>query len=317
MRRTLSFINSKLQLVEQPIPEINAAEVLIEPILMGICSTDQELTNGYKDFKGILGHEFVGRVVEGPENWLGQRVVGEINLSCGDCDMCLRQMSTHCRNRQTLGLHGEYDGAFADRFHLPIENLHLVPSQLKDEQAVFAEPLGAACEVLEQVAIQPSDTVVVVGLGKLGMLVAQVLQLTGADVIGVVRHAKQIKLLEKWGIKARRYEELPLQQADVVVECTGNEGGFLTAQELVRPRGTIVLKSTYAHMPQVDLTKIVVNEIQVIGSRCGPFPKALELLKQNKVDVLSLIEGIYAFNEAISAFEHANQSGVFKVLLKP
>ncbi len=317
MRRTLTFQDHTLQIVEQPIPEIKADEVLIQPLLMGICSTDQELTNGYKDFSGILGHEFVGMVVAGPDEWTNQRVVGEINLSCGECDMCLQQMPTHCRNRRTLGLHGDYDGAFADRFHLPIKNLHVVPDQLSDKEAVFAEPLAAACEILDQIEVRPSDSVVVVGMGKLGMLVAQVLKLTGADISGIVRHTKQAELLEKWGIAARHADELAPNQADIVIECTGNERGFQTAIDLVRARGTIVLKSTYAHTPQINMTQIVVNEIQVVGSRCGPFPKALNLLAENKIDVLSLIEGVYSLDDALTAFEQSNQSGILKVLLRP
>ena len=316
-RRTLVFEDSNLHIKTQPLPEISADEVLIEPVLMGICSTDQELMQGYKDFQGILGHEFVGRVVAGHPDWIGQRVVGEINISCGHCDMCQRQIPTQCRNRRSLGISGDYDGAFADSFRLPIQNLHSVPDNIADEQAVFVEPIAAACEILTQIDVPSSATVIVIGVGKLGMLVAQVLQTTGANVIGVVRHEKQAKLLQQWNITPQTIDEVPLAQADVVVECTGNEIGLITALDLVQPRGTIVLKSTYAQTPQIDLSKIVVSEIQIVGSRCGPFPRALDMLTHNHVEVESLIEAVYPFDEALDAFALANQSGIFKVLLKP
>lgn len=317
MRQVLFFDGEQLQLIDQLIPEIAPDEVLIQPILLGICSTDLELTRGYKDFRGILGHEFVGRVVAGDENWLGKRVVGEINIGCGNCDMCRHHIPSHCRHRQVLGIAGNYDGAFATQFRLPVSNLYEVSANVTDEQAVFAEPLAAACQILDQIHIPASAQVIVVGVGKLGILVAQVLKTTGAHITGVVRHQKQIDLLKQWNIEALTSIEIPLQQADIVVDCTGNSVGFAIALDLVRPRGTIVLKSTYAGLPQADLTRVAVNEIQVVGSRCGPFPAALRLLAEQRIHIEPLIEAEFELSEAPRAFAHAAESGVLKVLLKP
>lgn len=300
--------------VEQPVPADD--EVLIQLRLAGICNTDLELMQGYKDFAGILGHEFVGDVLQGPAEWVGQRVVGEINVSCGECDFCARDIPSQCRSRRTLGIH-DYDGAFADTFRLPARNLRAVPGGIPDEIAVFAEPLAAACQVLELTPIQPSDRVVVVGAGKLGLLVAQVLRLTGCDLAVVVRRERQAALLAGLGIRAVAREKLADQQADVVVDCTGNAGGFAEALSLVRPRGTIILKSTYTGLPQADLTQIAVSEIRVIGSRCGPFDAALRLMARNLVDVRPLIEARFDLAQAAQAFKLAAQPGTLKVLLRP
>lgn len=305
-----------LAVMRRPYPVAEPDEALIRLRLAGICNTDLELMQGYQNFSGTLGHEFVGDVIAGPQAWLGRRVVGEINVSCGACDMCRRGMPTQCRNRRTLGLHG-YNGAFADVFRLPVRNLHAVPDAVSDDEAVFVEPLAAACQVLEAVHVQPTDRVVLIGAGKLGMLCAQVLRLTGADLSVVVRHDKQAALLARWGIRAVRYDELDRRAADVVVDCTGQEAGFAAALDLVRARGTVILKSTYHGTPQADLTRIAVNEIRVIGSRCGPFPTALRLLEQKLVDVCPLIEARYALDGAAAAIEHAARPGVLKVLLVP
>jgi threonine dehydrogenase-like Zn-dependent dehydrogenase len=284
--------------------------------MMGICSTDLELMRGYRDFRGILGHEFVGEVVTGPDEWLQKRVVGEINVVCHTCDLCRRGLHSHCRNRQVLGISGDYDGAFADVFRLPIENLHIVPDDLSNEVAVFAEPVAAACEILQQVHIQPHDRVVIIGVGKLGMLVAQVLKLTGAHITGLIRHDFQRTMLGKWGIAAQTADDLPAAQADVVVDCTGNPQGFSTALDLIRPRGTLVLKSTYEGLPEADLTRIAVDEIQVVGSRCGPFDVALRLIAEGRVDVQPMIESSYKLDQYEYAFEHAAHPGVLKVLFE-
>jgi threonine dehydrogenase-like Zn-dependent dehydrogenase len=305
-----------LRVVERPYPQPENGEVLIRLRLAGICNTDLELTRGYKDFAGTLGHEFVGQVVVGPDEWIGRRVVGEINIACGACDMCRQQIPSHCRQRRTLGLIN-YDGAFADVFRLPIRNLHPVPDTIPDEVAVFTEPLAAACQIAETVHIQPSDRVILIGAGKLGLLSAQVLRLTGCDLAVIVRHQAQADRLAAWGIRAVERGDVPNGQADIVVDCTGNAGGFADALTLVRPRGTMVLKSTYTGMPQADLTQVAVNEIRVIGSRCGPFDAALRLLEQQLVEVYSLIEARYPLHEAARAFEHAAQPGSLKVLLEP
>jgi len=298
----------------RPLPELD--EALIRLRVAGICNTDLELMKGYQNFSGTLGHEFVGDVIAGPTHWIGQRVVGEINVSCGACDMCRRNMPTHCRNRRVLGI-ANYDGAFADVFRLPARNLHAVPDAIDDEEAVFTEPLAAACQILEAVHVQPTDRVVLIGAGKLGLLCAQVLRLTGADLSVVVRRDRPAELLARWGIRAVRLEDVPAREADVVVDCTGEAGAFADALELVRPRGTLVLKSTYHGMPQANLTRIAVDEIRLVGSRCGPFDTALRLLEQKLVDVRSLIDARLTLDEAGAALEQAAQPGALKVLLVP
>jgi alcohol dehydrogenase len=310
------IFDGALQVTERPRPQPDPGEALIRLRLGGICNTDLELIQGYKDFAGVLGHEFVGDVIEGPPEWVGRRVVGEINVTCGKCDMCRRNNPTHCRARRVLGILN-YDGAFADTFRLAVRNLLPVPDSIPDETAVFAEPLAAASQILEAVHIQPADRVILVGAGKLGMLAAQVLRLTGCDLSVVARRARQAELLARWGVPAVERSDLTDGQADVVVDCTGNASGFADALALVRPRGTIVLKSTYTGSPQADLTSVVVSEIRVVGSRCGSMAAALRLLEQGLVEPAPLIEASYGLDDAVSAFKHAAQPGAFKVLLEP
>ena len=308
--------DGNLRVVERDCPVLAADEALIRLRVAGVCNTDLELIAGYKGFAGVLGHEFVGEVIEGPDEWVGRRVVGEINVSCGDCDLCRRGLRTHCRQRRVLGLLN-YDGAFADMFRLVTRNLIVVPDSLSDDEAVFAEPLAAACQVLEMATITPSARVIVIGAGKLGLLTAQVLRLTGVDLVVVARHPAQRVLLAQWGILSAERSELPNEQADVVVDCTGHPSGFAEALQLVRPRGVIVLKSTYVGDTPSDLTRIVVNEITVVGSRCGPFDAALRLLEQGLVDVQSLVQAHYSLDDAPLAFVHAARPGALKVLLTP
>jgi threonine dehydrogenase-like Zn-dependent dehydrogenase len=313
--RAVAF-EGDLRVIDRARPVPGADEALIRLRLGGICNTDLELIQGYKNFSGVLGHEFVGDVYEGPADWMGRRVVGEINVSCGVCDMCRRDMSTHCRQRRILGMLN-YDGAFADYFRLVVRNLHPVPEAIPDEAAVFAEPLAAACQILESAHLRPSDRVIMLGAGKLGMLGAQVLRLTGCDLAVVVRRAQQADLLTRWGIPAVERSALPDGQADVVVDCTGDASGFSDALALVRPRGTVVLKSTYTGIPQADLTRVVVQEVRVVGSRCGPMETVLRLLEQRLVDVEPLIEARYTLDEARHALEHAARPGAMKILLGP
>ena len=317
MFREVYFDGTQVITRETQPPQLAADEALIDLRLGGVCSTDLALMNGYYDFRGVLGHEFVGTVRQGPEDWPGQRVVGEINIGCDDCIGCLQGDPRHCPNRSVLGILGGYGGAFGDVFKLPIRNLHRVPDGVSDAQAVFVEPLAAAAEILEQVHVSPSARVVVVGVGRLGMLCVQVLHQTGAEVIGVVRHDKQRVLLQKWGIVAATYDELTPHSADIVVEATGNPSGLKDALGLIRHRGTLVLKSTYAGSPAVDLSRIVVDELHIVGSRCGPFDVALRLLANKQIDVESMIEARYALDNAPQALQHAAERGVLKVLLQP
>ncbi len=308
--------DTALRVIEHPVASPEAGEVLIRLRLAGICNTDLELMRGYRGFRGTLGHEFVGEVIAGPTEWLGARVVGEINIGCGICDWCQRGVPEHCRRRRVLGLH-DYDGAFAEVFRLPLANLHRVPSAVPDEGAVFTEPLAAACQTLECVHIKPGDRVVLLGAGKLGLLTAQVLRLTGCDLFVVARHTRQKELLAGWGIRTVSCDDLADGTADVVVDCTGVPQGLADAMRLVRARGTIVLKSTYADPATLDLAPLAVNEVALVGSRCGPFPAALRLLEEGLVDVPSLIEARYDLTDAPAALAHAAQPGALKVLLVP
>jgi threonine dehydrogenase-like Zn-dependent dehydrogenase len=299
----------------EPVPL--PGEVRIRTTLAGICNTDLEVLRGYAQFQGVLGHEFVGIVDRAEDTALvGKRVVGEINASCGTCATCRAGRQTHCPDRTVLGIHGR-GGVMAEYFCLPARHLHLVPDRVRDEEAVFAEPLAAACEILDQVHVHPSDHVVVLGDGKLGLLIAQVLALTGCELTVVGRHQKKLATLAARGISTRIGEQDLATGADLVVECTGRAAGFQAARRLVRPRGTLVLKSTYHGLVQADLSSLVVDEIQIVGSRCGPFPAALRLLAQGRVDVRLLIEAVYPLEDALVALEHAGHRGALKVLLRP
>jgi threonine dehydrogenase-like Zn-dependent dehydrogenase len=295
-------------------PTIEGDQSLLKIRRAGICNTDLELIAGMYGFTGILGHEFVAEVIEGPQPLTGRRIVGEINVACMECDFCRKGIPSQCRNRTTVGII-RHPGAFADYLALATRNLHVVPDTISDDEAVFTEPLAAALQITEAVHISPRDRVIVLGVGKLGMLVAQVLKLSGAEVLAVVRRERQAKLLENWGIVAVELNDLEPQRAQVVVDCTGQADGFDAALSLVESRGTIVLKSTYYGLPQANLTQVAVREIRVVGSRCGPFDAALRLLNVGLVDVQSLIEARYDFDAALIAIEHAGKQGVLKVLL--
>jgi threonine dehydrogenase-like Zn-dependent dehydrogenase len=315
--RALRFDDQLHLTTTEPSPSPNATEALIHVRLAGICHTDLELTRGYMGFRGILGHEFVGEIVQGNADWpVGTRVVGEINVACGCCAYCGAAIPSQCRNRSTLGI-ANYDGAFADLIRLPFANLYRVPDSITDEQAVFTEPLAAALQVPALTLVRPSDRVVLIGAGKLGLLIAQVLQRLGCDLTVIVRRERPKQLLRQWGIATLNLDAADSlrQSAHIVVDSTGNAEGFEAALNIVRPRGTIVLKSTYAELPRVNLSKVVVDEIKVVGSRCGPFDAALRMLEQH-IDVTSLIEQVYPLDDALPAFDHAAQAGVLKVLLK-
>ncbi len=312
---------------DYPAPQRTGGEALIRLRLGGICNTDLELVAGYMGFRGVLGHEFVGEVVDAPDGaWIGRRVVGDINAACYRCPTCLAGRHTHCPNRTTLGIAGR-DGCLGDLFLLPQANLYRVPDNVPDELAVFTEPLAAACEIVEQIHIRPTQRVVVLGDGKLGLLVAAVLRLSGADLLLVGRHPEKLALAAAWGVPVQLAGAesgdgtLAAHGADVAVECTGNAEGFALARSFLRPRGTLVLKSTY-HASNLggtgafNLSEWVVDEITIMGSRCGPFAPALRLLAAGLVDPRPLISATYSLDNAAAALNHAAQRGVLKVLVR-
>jgi threonine dehydrogenase-like Zn-dependent dehydrogenase len=300
---------------DRPEPVPAPGEARIQTILAGICNTDLEVVRGYADFHGVMGHEFVGLVDWAEDrSWIGRRVVGEINVGCGVCQTCRTGQQKHCPNRTALGIRGR-DGTLAEFFCLPVANLHPVPVEVPDRAAVFVEPLAAACQLLEQVHVRPTDRAVVVGDGKLGLLAAQVLALTGCDLTVVGHHDEKLAILARRGIQTQLSGD-GLEGADLVVECAGQPAGFHTAQGLVRPRGTLALKSTYHGLVEADLSRLVVDEVRVVGSRCGSFEAALRLLVHGLVDVTSLIHAEMHLNEAPAAFELATLPGVLKVLVQ-
>lgn len=296
----LVFERGRAQVVEMPRPRIRKGYALVRVVASGICNTDLELKRGYHGFSGVPGHEFVGRV-EGPagSRWLGKRVVGEINIFCGNCEECRRGLERHCARRRVLGILG-HPGAHAEWLTLPEQNLHEVPPGISDSEAVFTEPLAAACEILDQVAVGRATRAAVLGAGKLGMLCAGVLKNAGGDVTIVRRDSRP---------RPRSF--------DLVIEATGSPHGMPRAIELVRPRGTIVWKSTHHAPARFDAAPVVVNEVTIIGSRCGRFGPALELLGQRRVNVRKLISAEFPLRRAVKALAEAARPGVKKVLLGP
>jgi len=310
------YFDAEARLVQVPRPEPGEGEALIRVILAGICQTDVYLTRGYKAFRGILGHEFVGRVEAAADpTWLGQRVVGEINIGCGHCGLCRQGLSRHCRDRRVLGIQ-DWDGALAEYLVLPLANLHPVPERLPDALAVFTEPVAAALEVLEQVHIRPDSRVLVLGDGKLGLLLALCLRLTGCDLHLAGRHAKKLDLVASRGVTTHWAEHFTADGFDVVVEATGSLAGWQTAVAAVRPRGTIILKSTYPGAMEYNPSDLVVREVTVAGSRCGPFAPALRLLSRRLVNPRRLISRVYPLSRAVEALDFAGQQGVLKVLVE-
>jgi threonine dehydrogenase-like Zn-dependent dehydrogenase len=302
---------------DYPDPSRSTGDVLIRVSLAGICATDLEIARGYMNFHGVPGHEFVGTVIEGASVWNGKRVVGEINCVCQKCDLCQAGLSNHCRKRTVLGIGGR-DGTFAEYVTLPVRNLHEVPSGVSDEEAVFVEPLAAAIQVVKQCPIESRMRVAVVGSGRLGLLVAQVLARTGCRLEVVGRNPNTLLFCEKKGIQPISVNDLiPRADRDVVVDCSGTPQGFDLATQLVRPRGTIVLKSTYAGSEATNCAAIVINEIAVQGSRCGPFPDAIQALARKHIDVLSMISRTFDLSRGLEAFEAAQDPANIKILLKP
>ena len=317
----LFFDGHQLSLNERyPDPDPAPGEALLQVLLAGICATDLEVLAGYASFTGVPGHEFVGRVLacDARPELVGQRVVAEINIGCGACPPCRAGRREHCQQRRVLGIRNR-DGAFAERVTVPVENLHVVPDNVSDQAAVFAEPLAAALRIQEQIELRPTDRVLVLGDGKLGQLIARSLAGLGWELVaqGRSHDRRGMDLLREAGIATAAAGEIPPGWADVVVECTGSPAGFDQALELLRPEGRLVLKSTYAASGAINLSRVVVDEIRVVGSRCGPFKPALAALASGRVDPLPLIDAVYPLTEGLAAMEHAARRGALKVLIQP
>lgn len=313
--RALSFAGT-VALREVPDPTPGPGEALVALRLAGICGTDLEITRGYKGYSGTLGHEFVGIVLSAPEapQWQGRRVVGEINLSCGACERCTTGLGNHCATRRVLGIL-DHPGCFAERFTLPVANLHGVPDSLADEHAVFTEPLAAAFQIFEQASLTPDLRVAVIGDGKLGLLVVMALRARGIPLTLVGRHPRKLALVAGPGVRITT-DAPPSHRFDVVIEATGSREGLALALTLVRPRGTVVLKSTVHGAVELPTAALVVDEIHLVGSRCGPFPVALAAMADGLVDPRPLIDARYPLAEAEAALAHASRPGTLKVLLE-
>lgn len=309
--RALVF-DGRLRFAEKPRVS-RPGECLIRVLKAGICNTDLEITAGYLGFTGTLGHEFVGIVEDGPPAWRGKRVVGEINVGCGACALCRQGLGRHCPNRTTLGILGR-DGALAETCSLPAANLHEVPTSVPDTEAVFVEPLAAACEILEQVHLEPDRRICIIGDGKLGLLIARVLRLTGAPLTLVGHHTEKMALLPDVECVLEN-DFRPARDFDVVVEASGAPAGWRTALRAIRPRGTLILKSTYAGSFDFNPAPLVIDELRVLGSRCGCFAPALRLLASRLVRVDDMITAEFPFREAVTAFAEAAEKHRLKVVL--
>jgi threonine dehydrogenase-like Zn-dependent dehydrogenase len=317
--KALRVENNRVNLAEIAVPK-KENEALVRILLSGICNTDLEIARGYAGFQGTIGHEFVGVVENAPEapDLIGKRVVGEINAGCGKCGLCLSGDSRHCPNRTVLGIVGR-DGAHAEFLTLPAPNLLEVPDEVTNEQAVFAEPLAAAFGIAEQVEILPETRLAVVGDGKLGLLCAQSLALKSQNIFLVGKHAEKMRIAEKRGAEIVLLDAAAKlnRTFDVAVEASGSESGFQTALDLLKPRGKLVLKSTFQGEPRWQAARVVVDEITIVGSRCGRFAPALELLKNKTVDVENMITEEFRLENGIRAMERAAERNVLKVLLRP
>lgn len=312
--RALHFDGTTAAVKDRPEPEERPGWAVVDVRVAGVCNTDLELCKGYMGFSGILGHELVGVVRGGPEAWKGKRVVSEINFACGACEACSRGLGRHCPTRTVMGILGA-DGAMAERIAVPVANLHEVGEGVSDEAAVFAEPLAAAFEILEQVHVTAATRCTVLGDGKLGVLVAQVLHQAGARVLAVGKHEDKLAILSRRGVRTALLADWDRAQADLVVEATGTAAGLELAISATRPRGTLVLKSTVAERSSLHLAPIVIHEISVVGSRCGSFPPALRALEARSVDTASLVSATYPLSRADEALRRAAEPGARKVLV--
>lgn len=306
----------RLILSDVAVPDPGQDEALIRILYAGICNTDLELARGYMDYQGILGHEFVGIVEKANQpDLVDRRVVGEINIGCGLCSWCRKGLERHCIERSVLGILNK-SGVMTEYISLPVKNLHTVAEELSDECAVFVEPLAAAFEISEQLQIEPDQEILILGDGKLGQLIARVLRLTGAEITVTGKHTEKLQKLAKYGIKTNQNNNSILKSYPVVIEATGSAAGLQQALRHVAPRGTVILKSTTADRFQIDLAPLVINEVMLLGSRCGPFAPALRALQNELVAVEDLITGIYDITDFQEAFALAQQPGSLKVLIK-
>jgi 2-desacetyl-2-hydroxyethyl bacteriochlorophyllide A dehydrogenase len=313
--RAVVLNSSVLTVEDRAIPVPKPGEVLVKVLKAGLCETDLQLVRGYMEFTGVLGHEFVGVAEAGTRR--GERVVGEINCSCGACEFCRGGLRTHCPHRSVLGIL-KHDGAFADFVAVPECNLHRVPDNVSDEQAVFVEPLAAAFQIPAQVALKPTQRVIVLGDGRLGNLCAQVIARAGCRLTVVGKHTEKLRRIARLGIETAKVDAFESdRQADIVVDCTGSASGFETALRFLKPRGTLVLKTTVAGTQTLSLAPLVIDEITVIGSRCGPFEPAIAALSRGEIEVETLIDATYPLEEAPAAFERAMTSPTLKLLLQP
>jgi 2-desacetyl-2-hydroxyethyl bacteriochlorophyllide A dehydrogenase len=311
--------SGRVQVRREAVPRVPKGFARIRLLAAGICSTDLELQRGYYGFSGTPGHEFVGEVESAPDDtsWIGKRVAGEINLACGKCEWCARGLGRHCPRRTVLGI-VNHPGAFREFLTLPLENLHRVPDSISTEQAVFIEPLAAACEILDQVKIPKGERVAVLGDGKLGLLIAQVIHAHGARVCLFGKHREKMRIAEKAGIAVEAVStRVPLRSYRWVVDATGSPAGLRHAVAMCEPRGTVIMKSTVHGMVSIDTAPVIVNEITLVGSRCGRFEPALRLLRSGKVNVQDLISERLPLDRGPEAFKLAANNGVLKVLLRP
>ncbi len=315
--KALRFDGKNLNYIKD-YPKPQTGEALVKVSMAGICGTDLEILQGYMSYEGVLGHEFAGVVVESKnKDLIGKRVVGEINVGCEKCDSCKKGMQRHCPNRSVLGILNR-DGAFAEFLSLPEKNLHVIPDSITDKQAVFVEPIAAAFEIKEQVLLKPDWRVAIVGDGRLSQLIISVLKTSCSDITCFGRHQNKLERLEKLGIKTKIGIK-PVEEFsyDLVVEATGSNSGFLDSMKLVKPKGTVILKSTIASKENLDLTPAVVNEITLVGSRCGPFRPAINALASGIISVDGLIDSEYPLEKFNEAFDQAKNSKTLKVVLKP
>ncbi len=315
--KALNFDRKLKYVTDAPISVPEPGEALVRVSMAGICRTDLEIIQGYMNFAGIPGHEFVG-VVEQCEDqdWIGRRVVGEINCPCLSCPTCRAGRTNHCPHRTVLGILGR-NGAFAEYLCLPVDNLHRLPEEISDQEGVFVEPVAAAFQILDQTAITPEDRVIVIGDGRLGLLTAQVLNGTGAQLNVIGHHEEKLEVLRSLGIQTiLEIESKDLDTADVVIDCSGSPSGFERGRKMLRPGGRLVLKSTFASLVPVNLSGLVVDEITLIGSRCGPFSPAISALTKKEVDVSSLISAVYPLEKGIEAIQRASVPGTLKMVFK-